>query len=170
MLRALGQILLLVVVIVAGSAGLYVYESRYAAEQRLRDSLRKAEQRNDELKAIVTRLTAERRVAEVVVTDQKMGADGVPETTLLFVESARDGESLPPKSFVIRGVNVHVAAQVVKFQRHFVEEGDPLRGRNIALFTAVYGDHQKPSEAERIDRPGEIPDIYRGGDPRVSAF
>jgi hypothetical protein len=104
------------------------------------------------------------------VTDQKTDAAGVQHTTLLFVEYARDGSALPPKSFTIEGKEAHIDALVVKFDHGFVEQNDALRGHSIALFTKLYGDRQSPEQAFMIDQPGKIPDFYRGADPQVSSF
>ena len=166
MFRALGRLVGLFLLAAGGAVGLYVYSTHNLTEQKLRE----AEAKNAQLQQVVQRLTDEARVAEVLVTEQKPGTDGVLETTLLFVETARDGSSLTPRQFKIRGQMIHVAAQVIRFDPQFLKDGDPLRGHSIALFTSIYGDAQKPSAAERIDRPGEVPDLYRGADPRVTSF
>ena len=59
----------------------------------------------------------------MLVTDQKE-INGIPQTTLLFVEAGRDGSSLPPKSFTICGKMVHVAAQVIRFDPQFVKDNE----------------------------------------------
>ena len=165
MLHSLSKLLGLFVLVIAGSIGVYLYATHSSTEQRLHE----VERKNEQLNQIVTRLSDEKRVAEVLVTDQKT-IDGVLNTTLLFVEYGKDGASLPPRSFTIRGKMVHVSAQVIRFEQNFVREGDPLRGQSIALFTAIYGDRQNPVDAQRIDEPGKIPEVYRGVDPRASAF
>jgi hypothetical protein len=128
-----------------------------------------AQAQTKQLEQVVQRLSDEKRVAEIIVTSDSV-VNNVPHKTLLFVEYARDGTSLPPRSFDIEGQMVHVDAMVIKFERHFVSENDPFRGHSIALFTKIYGDHQSPEQAEMIDSPGKIPDIYRGADPRVEPF
>jgi hypothetical protein len=166
MLRALSKAGGLLLVIVIGTVALRWYSTRDTTQQKLRD----AEAKNQQLQQIVQRLSDERRVAEVIVTNQQT-IDGMLHTTLLFVEYARDGAtSLPPKSFTIEGKMAHIDAMVIKFDRHFVSENDPLRGHSIALFTRIYGDHQSPDAASMIDDPGKIPAIYQGADPRASAF
>jgi hypothetical protein len=151
--------------IVAGSAALYVYQDRFSASH----NIARLQEEKKVLQQVVQRLSDETRVADVLVTDQKL-VDGVPHTTLLFVEYDRNGQPLPAKSFEVVGKQAHVDALVIKFDRHFVGEGDPLRGHSVALFQKLYGDHENPADAARIDEPGKIPDVYRGSDPRVSAF
>jgi hypothetical protein len=165
MLRAALQIAFVCVLILAGTVALHWYTTHDAAQQKLLE----AQAQTKKLEEVVQRLTDEKRVAEVIVTDQSV-VDGVRHQTLLFVEYARDGSSLTPRSFTIAGEMAHIDAMVIKFDRHFVSENDPFRGHSIALFTKIYGDHQTPEQAQMIDTPGKIPDIYRGADPRVEAF
>lgn len=165
MLRTTAKLLGLFVLVIAGSAGIIAYHNHFSAE-------RKIEQLQDEknqLAQIVKRLGEEKRVAEVLVENQQT-IDGELHTTLLFVEYAKDGTSLPPKSFSFAGKMAHIDAMVIKFDRGFVEADDALRGHSIALFTKIYGDKQTPAEAAHIDEPGTIPNVYRGVDPRVSRF
>jgi len=165
MLRAIAKIAGVLLLVIVGSIALHWYATHDENARKLAE----AQARNEKLQEIVQRLTDEKRVAEVIVTDQKM-LDGILHTTLLFVEYARDGSSLPARSFTIQGEMGHVDAMVIKFERHFVSENDALRGHSIALFTRIYGDHQSPEHAEMIDAPGKIPEIYRGDDPRVEGF
>ena len=165
MLRGIGKILLLSVLVVAGSAGIYLYRDHFSASREIR----RLEEEKKELQQIVQRLSAERRRADILVTDQKR-IDGVLHTTLLFVEYGHNDAPLPAKRFTVKGDFIHVDAMVIKFERGFLEEGDALRGHSIALFTKIYGDEERPSEAALIDPPGEIPAIYQGADPRVSEF
>ena len=163
MLRATLRFLLVVSLLVTGSAGLYVYQLNHSDAQKFKES----ERRNAHLRQVVERLTAERRVADVIVTDQQPGGpDGKPaSTTLLFVEYARDGSPLPGRRFTIAGDTAHIDAMVVKFDGRFVQENDPLRGHSIALFTRLYGETQAPEDAFRIDDPGAVPAVYRDGSP-----
>jgi hypothetical protein len=165
MLRAIAKIAGVLLLVVVGSIALHWYATHDEQSRKLAE----AQARADKLTEIVQRLSDERRVAEVIVTDQKT-IDGVRNTSLLFVEYARDGSSLPARSFTIQGEMGHIDAMVIKFERNFVSDNDPLRGHSIALFTRIYGDHQTPEKAEMIDAPGKIPDIYRGDDPRVEGF
>jgi len=165
MFRAAVKIVMLTAFVIGGAAGIYVYQNRTSDAVKLQ----KLEQEKFELEQVVQRLSDERRVAEVLVTDQQE-TDGVLRTTLLFVEYTKQGASLPPKAFTIEGKTAHVDAMVIKFEQDFVKANDPLRGHSIALFTKLYGDQQSPAAAEPIDAPGRIPDIYRGADPKIGAF
>jgi hypothetical protein len=165
MLRTVAKLVSLGALVVAGAAVLFLYQDHTGERARRIE----AERKTEELKQVVQRLGAERRVADVIVTDQTRSAAGT-KTTLLFVEYARDGASLPAKRFTVEGDVAYVDAMVIKFDGKFVEQNDPLRGRSIALFTRLYGEHQPPEKGFRIDEPGRIPDVYRGPDPFVMDF
>src|SRR6478609_3231264 len=152
MFRNFGTILFLTILVALGSVGVYEYYDHTSAFRQIA----KLEQEKAQLHQIVERLSTETRVAEVLVTDQKMQGD-VLHTTLLFVEYAKDGSPLPPKRFTIEGKTAHIDALVIKFDRGYVQQDDALRGRSIALFDKLYGDRQSPEQAFRIDEPGKIP-------------
>jgi hypothetical protein len=164
MLRATAKLMFLALLVAAGAAGLMLHRRDTTVAQ-----LNEARQQTEQLKQVVQRLEAERRVADVIVTGQK-AEGGVIKTTLLFVEYARDGSALPARRFTIDGDVAHVDAMVVKFDRDFIQQNDPLRGHSLALFTRLYGENQPPDKAFPIDPPGDIPDVYRGPDPCVTTF
>jgi hypothetical protein len=166
MLQNLSKIAGLLVLLIAMLIALAVYRDHYAADRKVA----KLEEEQRALTAVVAHLTSERRVANLVVTDKHVASDGIPLTTLLFVEIARNGTELPARSFSVRGQFVHVDAMVIKFDREDVKADDPLRGRSIALFTKIYGDQETPASAVLIDQPGTIPQIYSDADPTLSAF
>jgi hypothetical protein len=165
MYRWLSKMIGLGVFVVLGSAGIWYYQDHFSA----RHEIAKLEEEKRVLSRFVQRLTDEKRVAEILVTDQKT-VNGVLHTALLFVEYDKAGNSLMPKSFEIEGTMAHIDAMVIKFERHFISEDDQLRGHSIALFTRIYGDKQSPANAFPIDAPGKIPEVYRDADPRVSEF
>ncbi len=165
MVRALSRTIVLLVLILGGSAGLLFYHHHLSQEYQIEQ----LEAQKQELEDIIGRLQTDRRVAKILVTDQKT-VNGQLQTTLLFEEYRRDGSSLPARQFIIPGNEAHIDAEVVKFKDEYVKEGDPLRGQSILLFVRIYGATQSPSQGQPIDTPGTIPEIYRGSDPRVSDF
>ncbi len=165
MYRSILKTFLFVGVVSAAAVGIYTYQAHNSVQAQLE----REQQRTAELQQIVQRLSAERRVADIIVTDQQI-VNGVLRTTLLFGEYGRDGSSLPAKTFVVEGKMIHLDAMVVKFDGKFVEQNDPLRGHSIALFTRLYGDTQTPAAAFPIDRPGQVPLVYQDADPKGSGF
>lgn len=165
MLRALSKLIFLAALVVGGALVLLAYRDPSGERSKRVE----AEHRAAQFKQVVGRLSAERRVAELVVTDQS-GASGATKTTLLFVEYAGDGSALPAKRFTLDGNVAYIDAKVVKFDGRFVEDNDPLRGRSVALFTRLFAENQPPDKGFRIDEPNQIPDVYRGADPQVMDF
>jgi hypothetical protein len=165
MFRSVIKPLLLIALVLAATVGVY----RFRAQHSVDAALQLEQERTAELQQIVQRLTAERRVADVIVTDQQT-VKGTIRTTLLFVEYGRDGASLPPRRFTIDGNMIHLDAMVVKFDGKFVEQNDALRGHSVALFTRLYGDSQAPDQAFHIDAPGQAPLVYRDSDSKSSQF
>jgi hypothetical protein len=165
MYRAIAKIIGLAILVIGGAAGIYVYQARFSQEHRISELL----VQKKELEGVIRRLNTEQRRAQMLVTDQRQ-VDGKLRTTLLFVEYARDGSSLPPRSFTLEGKWVHIDALVIKFEPEYVGRADELRGHSLCLFTRIYGDNQAPASGFPIDEPGSIPAIYRGTQPRVSAF
>jgi hypothetical protein len=127
-------------------------------EARLREQVR-------QLQEVVTRLNAEYRVAQIIVHDQTVDAEGRTLTTLEFREVSRDNELLPPISATLVGTEVYFESLVIKFQNQYVEQGDALRGKSIILFRRMFGSGTAPDDGVPIDRnasnPNGIPDVYR---------
>jgi hypothetical protein len=175
MLRATLKIASICLLLLAGAGGIYLYSDFFSASRTI-DQLEQRNQRLEEqktrLQQVVRTLGEEKRVAEVLVTDQHPLAGGELRTTLLFVEYAKDGTALPARTFTIEGKTAHIDALVIKFDGKFVENRDPLRGHSIALFYRLFGENQNPATAYRIDEPGRVPEIYRGRDldPQARAF
>jgi len=165
LIKNLLNLLTLAAISAIGIVGLMFYRNHTQQAQTIVE----LKQQTTELKNVVTRLSSERRVAEIVVTDQWRMDDKL-HTTLLFVETDRVGKPLPPRSFTVVGENVHLSARVIKFKQNFLETGDALKGQSISLFHSIYGDDEMPAKAQRIDKPGRVPDLYRDASPAISAF
>src|SRR5215213_10745634 len=116
MLRVTAKIVGLLILILVGSAGIIAYQNHFAAERKVEQ----LQEEKKQLEQIVQRLSDEKRVAEVLVTEQAT-VDGELQTTLLFVEYAKDGTALPPKSFSFVGKMAHIDAMVIKFEHDFVQ-------------------------------------------------
>jgi hypothetical protein len=168
MLRAITKLLSLSVTLVIGIVVILLYREHSSVERHSAE----LEVQNNQLHQIVDRLTDEHRVARMMVISRKKagGVGGLEQNTVLFMEYARNGTTLPPRNFVISGNQVHLDAMVIKFQHDFVKQNDPLRGHSLALFTRIYGNGQSPDQGTPIDTPGQIPGYYQGTDDRVSAY
>src|SRR5689334_18850067 len=128
MLRAALRLIVLCFLVAAGAVG--DWDSQRGPAPAVQIAKLEVEKREPE--RIVERLTDGERVAEVLVTEIAGG-----ETSLIFMEYARDGRALPPKSFAVKGDKVYVAGLSIRFRDDFVMKNDPLRGRGIMLFTKL---------------------------------
>ena len=166
MLRPVLKLLGLTLMLIAATGSLVYYQHVSSTSKQIE----KLQDEKRELEQVVTRLSTENRVADILVSHQETDEKGIQHTTLLFVEYDKTNNPLPARSFTIEGDTAHIDAMVIKFERGFVADNDALRGHSIALFTRIYGDHQNPADAAMIDAPGKIPDVYRSADPHVTEF
>lgn len=131
----------------------------------LNDLYLEKEREIERLNAVVERLEASTRIAQVVVDEQTVNPDtGALETTLKFMEIDRQDRPLPPRIFNVKGDVIYFDALVIKFERDYIERGEALRGRSIHLFRRVFGETQAPEDGLLIDGdPSEsgIPRLYR---------
>ena len=101
MLRSVLKIFGLTAMLVVASAGVYRYQQANSVSkqvEQLQDEKRQIEQ-------VVSRLSEENRVADILVSHQDVDAKGIKHTTLLFVEYDKKGNALPARSFTIEGEN-----------------------------------------------------------------
>ncbi len=117
----------------------------------------------EQMQAVISRLNAEYRVAQVLVREQGLDADGQPVTTLEFRETDRDNHPLPPLTATLVGKENYFEALVVKFRNEYVEKGDALRGKSIILFRRMWGSATAPDNGILIDASASdgIPNLYR---------
>jgi hypothetical protein len=170
-----GQLIRIVAVcalVAVGGALMWQYEHKWSVEAKRNEEIKKLKDQNEQLEKFVTRLTTEKRVAEVVVCEQRKSGETVDQTTLMFVEYGGDGKQLPPRFFTIKGNVAHIDSLVIKFEQDFIRKGDPLRGHSLVLFHRLYGDYQAPVEGFMIDEPGRPPEVYRcpTNSPAASEF
>jgi hypothetical protein len=128
---------------------------------RLREKNEALARQKFELQQAIERLTAQTRLADVYVLDQSPGRSR-PTTTLQFVEWDRQGRPLPARCFTVEDDVIFFDALVIKFDNQRVAAGDALRGKSLALFRRVFGEHQNPFDGQRIDPTREVPKIFRG--------
>lgn len=119
----------------------------------------------ERLNTIVTRFKGEDRIAQVIVTDRSVDPEtGEIITAIKFLENDRDQNTLQPRHFKIKGDVIYFDALVIKFDHDYIERGEALRGKSIALFRRVFGETQAPEDGfqidEKMDQHG-VPDIYR---------
>lgn len=115
------------------------------------------ERERQELREFAARLIASRRVAQLDVLREESEPDGSPLFTLLFQQIADDGIRGRPVAIQTRGELAYVEALVIKFLPRYVGEGDPLRGRSLALFRRVFGSGESAESVEPLPAQAHRP-------------
>lgn len=145
------QIGALVVTALTLGGGLYVYQFTTAFQKETKM-----------LKEIVNRLTAETRIAEVLVTEVKFDPlVAKHQTTLKFLEYDIRGRPMMPRYFSFYGNVIQFQSLVVRFKDDLIKSGDDLKGKSVYLFwKAFYLDGASTQEYE-ITKVNAIPQGYK---------
>ena len=114
------------------------------------------------LKQVITRLQADSRAAEVLVTG--VNYDEVSQktyTTIKFLEFDTTGRPLEPKYFTFTGNIIQFESLVIRFDDALVGMGDRLRGKSVYLFWKVFLLDGKNTQMFDIAKINEIPGGYK---------
>ena len=91
------------------------------------------------LKKVIERLSADSRVAEVLVTKSIFNEETQAiETTIKFLEFDSAGKPLEPRYFTFQGNIIQFQTLVIRFEDRLVKSGDKLRGKSAYLFLKVF--------------------------------
>ncbi len=113
------------------------------------------------LKKVIERLTADSRVAEVIVTDVKRGSKTKKiYTTIKFLEYDTKLNPLKPKYFTFSGNVIQFQSMVIRFDDFYVKKGHPLKGKSAYLFMKAFMLTDKGAETFDITKISEIPYGY----------
>lgn len=116
---------------------------------------------NQMLRKIIERLTAESRVAEVIVTDVKSDRKAKKTyTTIKFLEYDTKLKPLEPKYFTFSGNTIQFQSMVIRFDDFYVKKGHPLKGKSAYLFMKAFMLTDKGAEVFEITKINEIPSGY----------
>ncbi len=117
---------------------------------------------NDILKQVISRLEADSRVAEVLVTgvnyDEKTKKTS---TTIKFLEYDSQNQPLEPKYFTFSGNIIQFQSLVIRFDDIFVSQADKLRGKSAYIFWKVFMLDGKNTQEYEISKMFEIPEGYK---------
>ncbi len=123
------------------------------------------------LRRIIERLSADSRVAEVIVTDQRKDPNTKKiYTTIKFQEYDTNFIPLEPQYFVFSGNVIQFQSMVIRFDDYYVKKGDRLRGKSAYLFTRVFMLTDKGAEVYDINKINEVPSGYVVAGPGGSGF
>lgn len=117
---------------------------------------------NAVLRQIITRLEADSRAAEVLVTGVNYNeADQKTYTTIKFLEYGSRGEPLEPKYFTFSGNIIQFQSLVVRFDDIYVRQGDKLKGKSVYLFWKVFMLDGKNTQEYDITQVNAVPGGYK---------
>ncbi len=117
---------------------------------------------NAVLKQIITRLEADSRAAEVLVTGVNYSeAEQKTYTTIKFLEYDSRGNPLEPKYFTFSGNIIQFQSLVVRFDDLHVRQGDRLKGKSAYLFWKVFMLDGKNTQEYDITKVNEVPQGYK---------
>lgn len=114
------------------------------------------------LKEIITRLEADTRIAEVLVTGVNYDEfTGKTMTTIKFLEYDARGNPLRPKYFTFAGNVIQFQSLVIRFEDIHIRRGDRLKGKSAYLFRKVFMLDGANTQEYEITKIGEIPAGYK---------
>lgn len=114
------------------------------------------------LRKVVDRLSAESRIAEVLVTKSELDeSTRKVATTIKFLEYDAEGNPLVPRYFTFKGNVIQFQALVIRFEDSLVKSGDRLRGKSAYLFLKAFVLDGANTQEFEITKTGTIPAGYR---------
>jgi hypothetical protein len=157
-----------VLVAVAAGSVYLTYELVIVPRRALQDQLReqketivKLEQEKERLEAYLTILKHIDRRARVEVLRQAKDQEGNLQTVIRFTETDAAGKPISvSRELTLPGQEVYFDTLVIKFDDHFIEQSDPLKGQALMLFRRIFSSTQRPEDGFVIDMDGQAPEIY----------
>ena len=114
------------------------------------------------LKKVITRLEADSRVAEILVTGVNFNeVDQTTYTTIKFLEYDTRGNPLEPKYFNFSGNIIQFQSLVVRFDDMYIRQAHRLKGKSAYLFWKVFMLNGKNTQEYVITKVNEVPRGYR---------
>ncbi len=152
------------VVVGAGAASIYMADQLVLAPRRqLEAKVAKLESETLKLKTYLKLLEFTERRAQLEVISQTKDAAGETINKLRFTElDPMGGVVGTQRELEIMGDEVYVDTLIIKFEDHFVEAADPLKGKALMLFRRIFTNRVKPDDGYVLDRNGVPPEIYAG--------
>ncbi len=158
-----------VVLVVVAAASLYLaYELIVKPRQALQDQIReqkgiilKLEQEKQRLEVFLKILKHIDRRARVEVLRQAKDPQGNLQTTIRFTEIDDSGKPINAfRDLTLLGQEVYFDTLVIKFDDHFIEQGDPFKGRALMLFRRIFSSTMRAEDGFVIDIEGQAPEVY----------
>lgn len=118
---------------------------------------------NDRLATSLKLLKLDKRAAFVEVMEK--GVDGRKQAYLEVRFTEVDPEGNPigtSKDYTLHGETFFIDTWMAKFEDRYIEEADGLRGASLFKFKRIFGDDEKPSEAQSLEHTSsDVPEFYK---------
>jgi len=151
-------------VVGAGAAGIYLADQLVLAPRRqMETKVAKLELETLRLKTYLKLLEHTERRAQIEVISQTKDPAGETLNRLRFTELDPQGGVVGAQRVLeIMGEEVYVDTLIIKFEDHFVEASDPLKGKSLLLFRRIFTNRVRPDEGYVLDHNGVPPELYAG--------
>src|ERR1035438_1861982 len=158
-----------VVLVAVAAASVYLsYELVVKPRRALQDQIRaqqgtilKLQQEKQRLEAYLKILKRIDRRARVEVLRQGNDQWGNLQTTIRFTEVDDTGKPTNvSREMTLPGQEVYFDTLVIKFDDHFIEQGDPLKGGALMVFRRIFSSTMRPEDGLVIDKDGQVPQAY----------
>ena len=152
-------------VVGVGAGSVYLADQMVLApKRRLEAKVALLESESLRLKTYLKLLEYTERRAQLEVISQTKDAAGDTLNQLRFTELDPQGGVVgAQRIFELKGEEVYVDTLVIKFEDHFVEAADPLRGKALLLFRRIFTNRVQPDEGYYLDKNGAPPARYASG-------
>jgi hypothetical protein len=158
-----------VVLVAVAAASVYLsYELVVRPRRELQDQIRqqkdtilRIEQEKQRLEAYLKILKRIDRRARVEVLRQAKDQQGNLQTTIRFTEVDDTGKPInASRELTLPGQEVYFDTLVIKFDDHFIEQGDPIKGAALMVFRRVFSSTMRAEDGFVIDKEGQVPEVY----------
>ncbi|MFH1458433.1 MAG: hypothetical protein ABIG31_04620 [Candidatus Omnitrophota bacterium] len=114
------------------------------------------------LRKVIERLTADSRIAQVLVTKVQSDPETLKSfTTIKFLEYDSQLNPLPAKYFTFSGNIIQFQSLVIRFDDDYVKQAHPLKGKSAYLFMRAFSLTDEGPEIFDINKVNEVPAGYR---------
>ena len=107
---------------------------------------------NDRMQTSLKLLKTDRRIANVEILDKSLDDEGSPEMLVRFTEVDEYGDAVgSSKDYTLKGDQFFIDCWIATFDDKYIEQADELRNASLFAFKSIYGDAEKPRDAQRLD-------------------
>lgn len=117
---------------------------------------------NQRLQKVIERLSADSRIAEILVTGVKTDPKTQKTyTTIKFLEYDTKQNPLHPKYFIFSGNTIQLQSLVIRFDDFYIKRGHPLKGKSAYIFMKAFALNNGAAQVYEINNINEIPSGYK---------